>query len=231
MADGRKERASKKDSGPIIRRREESAKSGRSSTSDHRLEMVEVARCRLLERNPQYLTPKQLAALKRSIERDGFTVPILVRPRGEHYEIVSGNHRFMAARDLGHEHVPAVVADLSDSDAKRLAINLNLIHGNPLAEQLAPYLADCTDEVLGEIFLEDEMIEDVKRFDAELASTLARLEAPKSIDAPSVTNEIRSCVCKTCGKRHMRGSKSTSDDQTSIDAQSASSTSVSIPPS
>lgn len=191
----------------------------RKSARAHRLEEVSVDKCRLLERNPQYLTPKQLDALKRSIERDGFTVPILVRPRkGGTYEIISGNHRFMAARDLGYTSVPAVVAKLSDQDAKRLAINLNLIHGNPLAEQLAPFLADCTDEVLSEIHLEEALLAEVKRFDVELAETLSRLEIPSGLDAPSITNDIHVCKCPTCGRKHHRASTSTSVDQTSIGA-------------
>lgn len=174
----------------------------------HKYTQIAVSQCRLLERNPQYLTPRQMSSLKASIERDGFTVPILVRPKGKTYEIVSGNHRFMAAKELGHKTVPAVVAELSDQDAKRLAINLNLIHGNPLAEQLAPFLADCTDEVLAQIHLEDDLLEDIKRFDAELGDTLARFDVPESLDQDSPTTEQRVCTCKECGRKHVMGSTS-----------------------
>lgn len=175
----------------------------------HRLEEVEVDKCRLLERNPQYLTPSQLDALQRSIERDGFTVPILVRPKRDGvYEIVSGNHRYMAAKSLGYTKVPAVVAKLSDAEAKRLAINLNLIHGNPLAEQLAPFLADCPDDVLRDLHLEGDLLADVKRFDAELGRTLAKLEIPSEVNDASRTNDIHVCECPSCGRKHHRASTS-----------------------
>ena len=45
-----------------------------------KLEWISVERLQTLKRNPQYLTPTQMEALKASIERDGFVAPILVRP-------------------------------------------------------------------------------------------------------------------------------------------------------
>lgn len=176
-------------------------------TSAHRYELVPVAACQMLERNPQYLTPRQMESLKRSIERDGFVVPILVRPiGGERYEVVSGNHRFMAAQELGYETVPAVVARLETQRAKRLAINLNLIHGEPEPEQLAPFLADLEDETLQQIHLEDSLRDAVLEFDDELGAKLASLDVPATMDRDSSTSPIGKCKCPTCGKSHIASS-------------------------
>ena len=174
----------------------------------HRLRQVEISRCVLLERNPQYLTPRQMDALKRSIERDGFVVPILVRPlQKKRFEVISGNHRFMAAKELGYVTVPAVIAALASADAKRLAINLNLIHGEPRAEQLAPFLADLDDATLREIHLEGELLAATLSFDDLLGERLASLEDVKGVSNDSVNSPLVTCICPTCQKRHFRASK------------------------
>lgn len=172
---------------------------------EHKIDKIEVSKCVLLERNPQYLTPKQMDSLKKSIERDGFVVPILVKKiDDDHYRIVSGNHRFMAAQELGYEHVPAVIADLTEDECKRLAINLNLIHGDPLAEQLAPFLADFSDDLLKDIHIEDDLLKDIKAFDVELRDRLNSLDVPDSINRDSPQGETAICTCQKCGRKHIR---------------------------
>lgn len=71
--------------------------------------------------------------LKESIRRNGYLPehPVLLRPHPNHenqafnYEVVSGQSRFLAARDLGHECVPAVVEDLDDEQAHLRSFNEN----------------------------------------------------------------------------------------------------------
>jgi len=178
------------------------------------LRHVSVAQCRLLERNPQHLTPRQLESLKVSIGRDGFVAPILLRPLATPlgcFEIISGNHRFLAAKELGYTSIPAVIAELDDNTARRLAINLNMIHGNPTVEQLAPFLAELTDDVLGEIHLEDDLLSELLAFDDVLAKRLAELEDVPGLDQQSRTNRP-DCKCPRCGRLHQ--SKSKSDGRT-----------------
>jgi ParB-like chromosome segregation protein Spo0J len=172
----------------------------------HKLISLAVEKCRLLERNPQFLTPRQLESLKKSIERDGFVAPILVREIVSdpgYFEIVSGNHRFMAARELGYQDVPAVLAELSDSSTKRLAVNLNLIHGQPTAEQLAPFLAELDDSVLSEIHLDGDLRKEVFAFDDILSERLRSLSDVPGLDRDSSKAPVpKVCKCPTCGKSH-----------------------------
>jgi len=167
------------------------------------LKMIPVSQCVLLRRNPQFLTPAQMDALKKSIARDGFVVPILVRPiENGRYEVVSGNHRLLAAQELGLEQVPAVVKDMDDREAQRLAINLNTVHGEPAVEALAPFLADLDDDLLREIFIPDDMLRELAEFDKILAEQLKELQAPDPIDSETPNTPVPTCTCPVCGKKH-----------------------------
>ena len=71
--------------------------------------------------------------LKDSIQRNGYHAehPLLLRPHPEgdatpfDYEVVSGQSRFLAVRDLGFEYVPSVVEDLDDEQGHLRSFNEN----------------------------------------------------------------------------------------------------------
>lgn len=159
-----------------------------------------------LKRNPQYLSERQMDALKDSITRDGFLAPILVRAHDdETWEVISGNHRVMAARELGIEDVPALIVKIDNRQTGRIAVNLNTVHGDPTAELLAPFLAELDDDTLRSIHLEDDLLANLKAFDSILAQQLAQLQPPPSLNNESPTGgSIEPCVCPTCGRHHMK---------------------------
>jgi ParB family chromosome partitioning protein len=159
----------------------------------------------LLRRNPQFLTMKQMNSLKESIKRDGFCAPILVRPmkKGK-YEVISGNHRFMAAQELNIAQIPCVVKKMNDRTAKRLALNLNMIHGDPNAEILAPFLAELDDKLLAEIHLEKDLLGELKDFDGQLKERLDSLQIPDSLDNDSKKFKNEVCECPKCHRKHLK---------------------------
>ena len=66
-----------------------------------------------------------------SIEKQGVVQPILVRPKGERFEIVFGERRFRAAKIVaekknGRKTVPAIVRELNDADAYDMMVLENL---------------------------------------------------------------------------------------------------------
>src|ERR1044072_8160749 len=68
-----------------------------------------------------------LAELADSIKTQGVMQPILVRTRAQGgYEIVAGERRWRAARMAGLATVPALVKELSDSDALAAALIENI---------------------------------------------------------------------------------------------------------
>jgi ParB-like chromosome segregation protein Spo0J len=109
----------------------------------------------------------------------------------------------MAAREVGLTHVPAVVSDLSDEAAARLAVNLNTVHGGPTAELMAPFLAGLSDDVLAHVHLEGKLLQDTLDFDKQLAERLAELQIPDLLDQASGTRSLpgQGEECPTCGHR------------------------------
>ena len=144
--------------------------------------LIPISQLIYLRRNPQYLTPHQMEALKTSIQRDGFLSPILVRSRGRKFELLSGNHRAMAAAELGLEKVPAVIAELTDDQAKRIAINLNTIHGDPTAELLAPFLGEFDAELLSTVHLGESLRKEIINLDENLGKAFASMEIPRCLE-------------------------------------------------
>lgn len=158
-----------------------------------------------LKRNPQYLTPKQMEGLKKSILRDGFCAPILVRPiKNGKFETISGNHRFMAACEIGLKHIPCVISKISDKSAKRLAINLNTIHGEPTVELLAPFLSEIEINDLTEIHIEDGMKKELLSFDTNLTGMFKKMELDGNLNRDSPNHKNQMCQCPLCGRKHFK---------------------------
>jgi len=68
----------------------------------------------------------ELEELEASIRESGLLQPILVRPRGERFQIVAGERRFRAAQRLGLKSLPAQVRDVEDAELLELALVENL---------------------------------------------------------------------------------------------------------
>ncbi len=71
---------------------------------------------------------EEMSILIRSVRKDGIVEPLIIRPKGSNrYEVVAGNRRLSAAKAAGLESVPAVIKDLSDERARRIAFVENAI--------------------------------------------------------------------------------------------------------
>lgn len=73
--------------------------------------------------NPKHPNAKEYDNVKRSIEVNGFAQPILVRRDGEQYEIIDGQHRYLAAKELGYNEIYIYDAgEISDEEAKSMTL-------------------------------------------------------------------------------------------------------------
>lgn len=69
---------------------------------------------------------ERIQSLAESIQADGILQPVVVRQRGEHYELIMGERRLQAARLAGVQAIPAIVRPVEEADALRLALVENL---------------------------------------------------------------------------------------------------------
>lgn len=112
----------------------------------------------LIDANPaqprRVFQPDALNQLAQSIMQHGIIQPILVRPSGARYQLVTGERRWRAARIAGLKEVPAVVQEVSD---ERL-LEITLIE-NVQREDLNPMeLAMAFDRMAKELNLSHEEI-------------------------------------------------------------------------
>nr|WP_241374269.1 ParB/RepB/Spo0J family partition protein [Thermus arciformis] len=110
---------------------------------------------------------ENLEALAESIREKGVLQPLLVRPLGDgKYAIVAGERRYRAARMAGLSEVPVRVVELSEKEARLLALVENLQR-----DDLNPY-----EETIGVLAL---LSEDLGRSVEEVVGLLERMRKEK----------------------------------------------------
>lgn len=80
--------------------------------------------------DPNPNQPRQLmgdlSELMASISEKGVIEPLVVRQRGERYQIIAGERRYQAAMQVGVRELPAVIRDVDDTEVIELALIENL---------------------------------------------------------------------------------------------------------
>ncbi len=67
-----------------------------------------------------------LEELMASIKAKGVLEPILVRPRKDRYEIIAGERRYVASKNIGLNDIPCIEMNVRDNEALELALIENL---------------------------------------------------------------------------------------------------------
>ncbi len=84
----------------------------------------------LIERNPfqprREFGPEAITQLADSIRKHGVLQPLLVRAKGDGYQLVAGERRWRAAQQVGLENIPCRVVELEDNQVCEAAIEENL---------------------------------------------------------------------------------------------------------
>ena len=68
----------------------------------------------------------KLEELKASIREKGILQPILIRERGDGYEVIAGERRLKAARALKLDEIPVIIKNVSDQEALVIALVENI---------------------------------------------------------------------------------------------------------
>lgn len=77
-----------------------------------------------------------LQELSESIRENGVLQPLLVRKKGQKYEIIAGERRYQASKLAGIEKLPVIIKDVNDQKMLELALIENLQRSdlNPIEE-------------------------------------------------------------------------------------------------
>lgn len=84
--------------------------------------------------------------LKREIEKDGLLNDLVVRKHADFYELIDGERRWRALKDLGWKSVPVRVIEIDDAKARLSVYKLNKIRENYTIEEEARYFKKLADE-------------------------------------------------------------------------------------
>jgi ParB family transcriptional regulator, chromosome partitioning protein len=84
-----------------------------------------------IDPSPRNRTARNIDELVASVREHGIQQPIKVRPKGSRFEIVYGEWRYRAAKQVGLKDLPATVEDLTDEEAHELRIVENACREDP----------------------------------------------------------------------------------------------------
>lgn len=149
------------------------------------MEKRKVSELKYYPGNPRKIDDKTLKQLKKSITEFGIVENLVINSKNQ---IIGGNQRLKALKDLGIEEVDCYVVDLSDGQEKALNLALNKIQGEWDEELLKEFLSDLNQY---EIDLSgfDEL--DIKELNAEFV--------PVDIDTQPRLDEKKKHKCPKCG--------------------------------
>jgi ParB family chromosome partitioning protein len=142
---------------------------------------TEVALDRL-EPNPYQprssMDPARLAELSASIRESGLVQPILVRPRGERFQIIAGERRWRAAQAAGLTTIPVTVREVPDAQVLELALVENVQREELTALEEAQAFARLQSEFH---LTQEEIARRVGRERSTIANTLRLLRLPREL--------------------------------------------------
>lgn len=161
---------------------------GAISVVDNNANLVEVPGARLafispnlVIPNPQQprktFNPEDLAELVHSIREIGILQPIVVRsiPGSENFELIMGERRLRASKEVGLEQIPVIIRDTADEDMLRDALleNLHRSQLNPLEE------ASAYQQLMADFGItQEQLAERIGRSRPQISNTIRLLRLP-----------------------------------------------------
>jgi ParB family chromosome partitioning protein len=125
-------------------------------------------------------TDEALAELTESIRAQGVLQPLVVRRRGEGWELIAGERRWRAAQRAGLATVPVIEREVTDTEALELALieNLQRENLNPIEEALG------FRQLIEQFHLrQEDAAAKVGKSRVAVANTLRLLKLPEEVQA------------------------------------------------
>lgn len=135
----------------------------------------------------KFFDEASIEELAASIKEKGLLQPILVRPSGEHLEIVFGERRFRAALKAGLKEVPVMIMNMSDDEALEAALieNIHRKDLNPIEEAEAyQYIMEKSN------LTQEELSRRIGKSRSAIANVLRLLKLPEDIKERIRSGEI-----------------------------------------
>lgn len=154
-----------------------------SETKEFEAERMSEIRVAEISNNPfqprDRFDSESLNELKQSISQNGIIQPITVRHYGGGYQLISGERRLRAVRDLGFERVPAYILPIEkDEEMLELALieNIQRENLNPIA------VANAYERLITECSLTQEVVaKKVGKNRTSITNFLRLLKLPEKI--------------------------------------------------
>lgn len=122
-----------------------------------------------------------------SIKEKGIIQPVIVRQKDDGYELIAGERRLRAAKELGVEKIPAIVKSVSDEEAIELSLieNIQREDLNPIEESKA------YERLITEFSLtQDDVAKKVGKDRTTIANSIRLLKLPDDIQEKLFSGEI-----------------------------------------
>ena len=132
--------------------------------------------------------PKLLDELKKSILQNGLIQPITVRRLENKYQLISGERRLRACKDIGYKEIPAYIIKV---ESKEAMLALALIENIQREKLNAIEVAEAYKRLIEECNLSQEEVADkVGKDRTTVTNSIRLLKLPKEVQQSLVKNEI-----------------------------------------
>lgn len=121
---------------------------------------------------------QHIEELAQSIKEKGIIQPLLVRRKGDYYELIAGERRLRACNSLGLKEIPIIIKEVDDRDSLEYALieNIQRESLNPIEEAHAyQHLMDKFQ------MTQDKMSQGLGKSRTAIANTLRLLKLPHEI--------------------------------------------------
>lgn len=119
-----------------------------------------------------------LAELSDSIKSNGILQPILVRKKGQKYEIVAGERRYQAAKLAGLKEVPVIIREVDDTEVFQLALIENLQRSDLGPIEEAQGYKQLIDQ---KALTQEQLAKVLSKSRSAVANTLRLLDLPEEV--------------------------------------------------
>jgi ParB family transcriptional regulator, chromosome partitioning protein len=130
----------------------------------------------------------EISDLISSIRENGLLQPIIVRPRGEKFEVIAGCRRLEACRRLKHRKIKALIVELDDKTAYEIAITENVQRKtlDPL-EEAAAFKRYCDEYGWGS---QSELARKIGKSQEFVSHRIKLLDLPQQVKTALIKKEI-----------------------------------------